>query len=101
MAKELSDLEEVGTEETVATEAAPVTTPEGVEVKLGDKVIYTNTEGREQVGWVCATPATQGYAASEAGTVHVYTISAHSGPYIKENVPPGEGNMTFRLAAGD
>ena len=91
MASELSDIET----------PAPVMTPEGVEVKLADKVIYTNTEGREQVGRVCATPATQGYGASEAGTVHVYTISPHSGPYIKESVPPGEGPKTFRLVAGD
>lgn len=95
MAGELADIEEA------ETATAPVMTPEGVEVKLGDKVIYINTDGREQVGWVCATPATQGHAASEAGTVHVYTVSAYSGPYVKNNVPPGDGPVTFRLATGD
>jgi len=99
MTDNLADIEEAEQAETPAAEE--VTTPEGVTVKLGDKVIYTNSDGREQVGWVCATPTTQGYTASEAGTVHIYTVSAHSGPYVSTNIAPGEGPKTFRLAQGD
>jgi len=90
-------------EDTESPETQPLVTPDGTEVKIGDKVLYQNTEGREQVGWVCAVPTTQGYGASEPGTASIFTVSPHSGPYVKHNVPVATGeleNKTFALLGG-
>lgn len=86
----------------IEEETTPCVTPDGVVVKVGDKVLYRNSEGREQVGWVCAVPTTKGHAQSDPGTAHLFTVSPHSGPYVKPNVQPAdEGPETFSLLPGN